>query len=341
MSDNGGGFLGKLLVLTALGAAAFLGYRYYQKSRDAAEPPEKKPAAGKATAGRQHPASSGQASGSKPATPGAPRPAGKTPAGDERALTPVQEQYLAYARLYRAAPRGKQGRPSLLVTNADSLVGELPGDFRILQIIDRNALIANKLSGQYGVPSYSVWVQGVATAGRTEGSTTRFPEIVFRNTGPRTYRIGSGAERTIHSVAALDRAQFERAMDYLDEQEAKRQDRQDRQQRQAELKERQQLLQNVQAAKKLCADLIDQLARFEADNRHITEHAEVTKKIRMYEGNQGNPRIQELLKRERAKLKALGDVAAADVKTYEDRREELRSEIRAAKMRLAELEGKL
>ena len=79
------------------------------------------------------------------------------------------------------------------------------------------------------------------------------------------------------------------------------------------------------------------LAAYKKDNQRIAEYVALQNKISLYEKNQANERIAQLLKEARSDLKALGNVSENQVDQYKLQLEDLRREQRNARSALKAL----
>ena len=94
--------------------------------------------------------------------------------------------------------------PVLRVDSDDFVVGKIEGNFEVARVLGPRTFIASKIDRD-GIPEYSVWVEGISTAGVADQKKFTFTDdAVFQHKGTTSYKTVLGALRTIYSVEALD-----------------------------------------------------------------------------------------------------------------------------------------
>ena len=257
----------------------------------------------------------------------APSPSGERSAHSEPQYTAGQEQYLQYARMYVVAAAAQGRTPPLMrIDEDDWLIGSVPGNFEVGQILNRSTMIANKIDGD-GFPEYSVWVEGISTSGMVDEKKFGFhDDTTFRRAGTKSFVTVLGVTRTIYAIEVLDKQMLAWALSEVNRVAAER--RRERTQQKEEA---------LAAARDKLKDIDAQITRLKKDNERIAVHVQLTNRIRLYRDNMANKRVEPLLKEEEAKLKALGEVSEEDVTRYKRESASLSARRREAYRRLAEL----
>lgn len=258
----------------------------------------------------------------------------------EEALSQQQKEYLVYAALYSAAVRAQKttASPQLDLGESGAAVGRMGGRYRITQILGSDEALCELVQGDYDIPVSTVWIEGISTTGHADGDYVGFPDsVLFVYAGTKAYTTVLGARRTVHSVRALDRSILNWAMSRVAKEESRiaaevaaKRDEVSREQR-----ERQEAA--MQVVQKKVDGLALQLRQLEQENRRIDAYSQAKAKVEMYEGNENNPKIAELLKVEKAKMEAAGKVTDEDFEAYRLKKAALQKQVHDARMELARL----
>ena len=220
-------------------------------------------------------------------------------------LTAQQKAYLLQAAVYRAVAEKQKTNPPVLDLQGDGVIGRLEGAFRIVQILGPSTMIADRVTGEFNETVYTVWVEGISTAGQVDGARVSMGDAIFNHGGTKTYTTILGAARTIYAAEALDESMLRWALDRLGEEERK--------ELAEEQRIRQEKIQQARAALKMAEAELDQ---FKRRNDRIDQYVRLSDRIAMYEANPVSDRIKEILKRETAERDALGTVSEDQMKTF-------------------------
>ncbi|MDD4891860.1 MAG: hypothetical protein PHU85_18220 [Phycisphaerae bacterium] len=215
-----------LAVLVVFVVAAIVGSRFGSNlpAPDAKDLADKSKTANPTTPTHQGDASLNQST--PPAQTPRPQPT-QTPKADpptEPRLTDEQKDYIGYARQYRTACKAQRGQsPVLDLDDSTQILGTLPGNFQISQIIDSRTMIAWQISGEFDLPGQAVWIEGISTKGDADGKKFSFKgNTIFVRKSTKTYTTVLGANRTIYAVEALDNELLEWASRQLNAIETRR-----------------------------------------------------------------------------------------------------------------------
>jgi hypothetical protein len=251
------------------------------------------------------------------------------PEKKESELTPDQKRYLLLAATYLVSAK-QQGRthPILDIRNNESLVGHIKGRFQITQILGPSTFIANLVDSD-GIPIYSVWVEGVSTAGQVDGGYVSFKDdMIFLHKGTKSYRTVLQAVRTIYSVETINDSLMNWAIGEIRKLEAELKQHRDLEQRR-----------KIEVAQTKLNAIKAELKQFEAKHARVAQHVSLKSKIAMYEPHASNERIAPLLKQAKEQLEALGEVSKVEAEQYKKKRIELLERKREALIIVRKLGG--
>lgn len=255
--------------------------------------------------------------------------------GTSSELSSQELEYLMYAGLIRASNGGESRKLPVLGFSEDTPVGRVEGSFRIVQVIDDNVGILDKVD-EYGIPIFTTLVRGANFTAKVDGEMVSFgDDSVYRYTGPFQYTTVLGATRTIHSIQALDHELLASAFEHYEREDAEREA-----EAQAQVKQQEHLQQErLEQAKAGLEEARAELQALENNNEDIEQYINASDKVAMYKPvAKNNERVKALLEDAQNTLRQLGNVSETDVEEYRTKKQRAQETVKQALQALRELE---